>query len=87
MWAWHSAAFRSRFWRAAVSVSRPRLVWRSLSVLAIGAALCGSVLAVDPTLGNPYFNLANVVTRSWTDEIGNYTPDCNLLNAGAQDLR
>jgi lysophospholipase L1-like esterase len=36
-----------------MSVSRPRLVWRSLSVLAVGAALYGSVLAVDPTAQVP----------------------------------
>jgi hypothetical protein len=38
------------------------------------------VLAVDPTLGNPYFNLANVVTRSWNDGNRDYAPQCDLLN-------
>ncbi len=27
------------------------------------------------------------VTRTWTDANGNWTPDCNLLNPSAQDLR
>jgi hypothetical protein len=27
------------------------------------------------------------VTRTWTDANGNFTPDCDLLNPGAQDLR
>ena len=27
------------------------------------------------------------MTRSWTDNNGNYTPDCNLLNLQSQDLR
>ena len=27
------------------------------------------------------------VTRSWTDANGNFTPDCDLLNGEAQDLR
>jgi len=35
---------------------------------------------VDPTLGNPYFNLANVVTRSWNDQNRDYLPQCDLLN-------
>jgi carboxypeptidase family protein len=54
---------------------------------AIKATVGKYVLAVDPTLGNPYFNLANVVTRSWTDANSNFTPDCSLLDPGAQDLR
>ena len=46
------------------------------------------VLAVDPTLGNPYFNLANTVTRSWDDRAGrgingDYIPQCDLLNSQA----
>ncbi len=27
------------------------------------------------------------MTRTWTDANGNYTPDCDLLNVNAQDLR
>ena len=27
------------------------------------------------------------VTRAWTDANGNFVPDCDLLNPGAQDLR
>jgi len=43
---------------------------------------------VDPTLGNPYFNLANTVTRSWDDRAGrgingDYIPQCDLLNSQA----
>ena len=45
-------------------------------------------LAPDPTAGNPISTrLVNRVTRSWTDANGNFTPDCNLLNPAAQDLR
>jgi hypothetical protein len=47
---------------------------------AIKVALGKYVLAVDPTLGNPYFNLANVVTRSWNDVNRDFVPDCNLLD-------
>jgi hypothetical protein len=47
---------------------------------AVKATLGKYVLAVDPTLGNPYFNLANVVTRSWTDANSDYVPQCDLLN-------
>ena len=47
---------------------------------AVKATLGKYVLAVDPTLGNPYFNLANVVTRSWNDENRDYVPQCDLLN-------
>jgi hypothetical protein len=47
---------------------------------ALKASIGKYVLAVDPTLGNPYFNLANVVTRSWNDENRDYVPQCDLLN-------
>src|SRR6185295_7970163 len=47
---------------------------------ALKTALSRYLLAVDPTLGNPYFNLANIVTRSWTDANRDYIPDCNLLD-------
>jgi hypothetical protein len=36
---------------------------------------------------NPVNRLANIVTRSWTDQNRNYTPDCDLTNVLAQDLR
>jgi hypothetical protein len=47
---------------------------------ALKASIGKYVLAVDPTLGNPYFNLANVVTRSWNDQNRDYVPQCDLLN-------
>jgi hypothetical protein len=36
---------------------------------------------------NPVNRLSNIVTRSWTDQNGNFTPDCDLTNPLAQDLR
>jgi hypothetical protein len=36
---------------------------------------------------NPVNRLANIVTRSWTDQNHNFTPDCDLTNPLAQDLR
>ena len=55
---------------------------------AVKATLGRYVLAEDPTLGNPYFNLANNVTRSWNDtspagSANYYVPQCNLLNPQA----
>jgi hypothetical protein len=47
---------------------------------AFKATLSKYSLAVDPTTGNPYFNLANFVTRSWSDIDRDYVPDCDLLN-------
>jgi len=47
---------------------------------AVKASLSKYSLAVDPTTGNPYFNLANFVTRSWNDANADYSPDCDLLN-------
>ena len=35
----------------------------------------------------PVQRIATSVTRSWTDANGNYTPDCDLANGSAQDLR
>ncbi len=54
---------------------------------AVKANVGRYVLAGDPTVGNVFSILANTVTRSWTDANGNYTPDCDLLNPGAQDFR
>jgi hypothetical protein len=54
---------------------------------ALKANLGRYVLAGDPTVGNVFSILANTVTRAWTDANGNYSPDCNLLNLGEQDLR
>jgi hypothetical protein len=36
---------------------------------------------------NPVNRLANIVTRSWVDQNGNYVPDCDLTSPVAQDLR
>ena len=38
-------------------------------------------------LGNPVNAMANSVTRAWTDADSDYTPDCDLVNPLAQDLR
>ena len=47
---------------------------------AIKGSASRFTLAVDPTTGNPYFNLANFVTRSWSDANRDYVPNCNLLD-------
>ena len=39
------------------------------------------------TLGNPMSRIQTTVGRSWNDANGNFTPDCDLLNPAAQDLR
>jgi hypothetical protein len=36
---------------------------------------------------NPINRLSTNTNRAWTDANGNYWPDCDLLNAAAQDLR
>ena len=36
---------------------------------------------------NPVNRLANIVTRTWTDADGDFSPDCDLTNVLAQDLR
>jgi len=41
------------------------------------------VLASNPTTGNPVSNLAQTVTRNWSDANQNFTPDCDLLNPQA----
>jgi hypothetical protein len=41
------------------------------------------VNAGNPTIGNPVANLANSVTRSWTDGNRDYIPNCDLLNPQA----
>jgi len=35
----------------------------------------------------PTSRISTSVTRSWTDANGNFSPDCDLTNGGAQDLR
>jgi hypothetical protein len=45
-------------------------------------------LAPDPTLGVPARDrIVPRVTRTWTDANNNFTPDCDLINPLAQDLR
>jgi Carboxypeptidase regulatory-like domain len=55
-----------------------------------GAGTMGTYASSNPTLRMPQttmmFGTAGV-TRAWTDANGNYVPDCDLLNANAQDLR
>jgi hypothetical protein len=55
-----------------------------------GAGVIGIYANTNPTLRMPQttmvFGTAGV-TRAWTDANGNFVPDCDLLNADAQDLR
>ncbi len=50
----------------------------------------GTYANANPTLRlpqtTPAFGTAGV-TRAWTDANGNFVPDCDLFNPGAQDLR
>ena len=41
----------------------------------------------NPTVRLPGAGFPRTVTRTWTDANGNFTPDCDLLNPNAQDLR
>jgi hypothetical protein len=45
------------------------------------------ITSLDPVGTNPILNLANTVTRSWTDANGDFYATCNLLNLQQQDLR
>ena len=55
-----------------------------------GAGVSGTYANTNPTLRMPQttsvFGTAGV-TRAWTDANRNFQPDCDLMNAGAQDLR
>jgi len=55
-----------------------------------GAGTMATYANSNPSLRMPQttmmFGTAGV-TRAWTDANGNYVPDCDLLNANAQDLR
>jgi hypothetical protein len=55
-----------------------------------GMGISNNWANANPTLRMPQsltvFGPAGV-TRTWTDANGNFTPDCNLLNPAAQDLR
>ena len=53
---------------------------------AVKASFGRYVLAIDPTAGNPVSNLANSVTRTWTDANRNFVPDRDLT-IHSQDLR
>ncbi len=39
------------------------------------------------TINNPVSQLQISTNRAWTDANGNFTPDCELMNPAAQDLR
>ncbi len=55
-----------------------------------GAGVSGIYATSNPTLRMPQTTPAlgtPGVTRAWTDANGNFVPDCDLLNPGAQDLR
>jgi hypothetical protein len=45
------------------------------------------ITSLDPVGTNPILNLANTVTRAWTDANRDFFPTCNLLNLQQQDLR
>jgi hypothetical protein len=55
-----------------------------------GVGIAGTYANTNPTLRMPQttttFGTAGV-TRAWTDANRNFTPDCDLLNPDAQDLR
>ena len=55
-----------------------------------GAGVSGTYANTNPTLRMPQttsvFGTAGV-TRAWTDANRNFEPDCDLMNAAAQDLR
>ncbi len=55
-----------------------------------GAGTSGIYLNTNPTLRLPQTTSrfgTSGVTRAWSDANGNFVPDCDLLNPGAQDLR
>jgi hypothetical protein len=62
----------------------------SLGKFLEGAGVLGNYANTNPTLRMPQttmvFGTAGA-TRSWVDANGNFAPDCDLLNPGAQDLR
>lgn len=62
----------------------------SLGKYLEGVGITGNYANTNPTLRMPQttsvFATAGI-TRAWTDANGNYTPDCDLLNPGSQDLR
>ena len=55
-----------------------------------GVGITGTYANTNPTLRMPQTTMAfgtAGVTRAWTDANQNFTPDCDLLNPDAQDLR
>ena len=62
----------------------------SLGKYLEGAGVSGNYANTNPTLRMPQttsvFGSAGV-TRAWTDANRNFSPDCDLLNQSAQDLR
>ena len=62
----------------------------SLGKYLEGAGVSGNYANTNPTLRMPQTTMAfgtAGVTRAWTDANGNFVPDCDLQNPGAQDLR
>ncbi len=53
----------------------------------LGKYLESTVTASNYGLGNPTSRIATNASRTWTDADGDWTPDCDLRNAGVQDLR
>ena len=53
----------------------------------VGKYLESTITASNYGIANPTSRIAQNVTRNWTDANGNYSPDCDLLNPAAQDLR
>jgi hypothetical protein len=62
----------------------------SLGKYLDGVGTSGIYANTNPTLRMPRTTPAfgtPGVTRTWTDANGNFVPDCDLMNPGAQDLR
>jgi hypothetical protein len=53
----------------------------------VGKYLEATITASNYGIANPTSRIAQNVARNWTDSNGNFTPDCDLLNPAAQDLR
>ena len=54
---------------------------------SFGRYLESTITASNYSLANPTSRIVSNVSRPWTDANNNFTPDCNLLNPLAQDLR
>ncbi|HVZ19650.1 MAG TPA: TonB-dependent receptor [Vicinamibacterales bacterium] len=53
----------------------------------VGKYLESTITASNYGIANPTSRIVSNVTRNWTDANGNFSPDCDLLNPAAQDLR